>query len=71
MPVDWVGGWKTIANTYVPIPDVATWGRFYLSMTGQGKVNFAHSQALKAQLAAATTAEQVEEIVWGVLPPVD
>lgn len=68
MPPNWVGGWKTIANTYVPIPDVATWGQFYLAMNSQGALNFAHAQALKAQLAAAQTAQEIENIAWGVLP---
>lgn len=64
MPPDWPGGWKTVANRYVPIPDVSTWTRFYLAMTAQGSVNFARSQQLKAQLANATTAEAVAAIAW-------
>lgn len=64
MPNGWVGGWKTVDNSYVSIPDVAAWTLFYKAMVGQGSINFAHSQALKAQLAAATTIKEVEAIVW-------
>jgi hypothetical protein len=64
MPANWQGAWKAIDNTYVGIPDVATWTLFYKAMVGQGSINFAHAQGLKAQLAAATTIEEVEAIVW-------
>jgi hypothetical protein len=64
MPANWQGAWKAIDNTYVIIPDVATWTKFYKAMVGQGSINFAHAQGLKAQLAAATTIEEVEAIVW-------
>ena len=64
MPIGWVGAWKTIDNSYVAIPDKATWTLFYTAMVAQGSVNFAHSQDLKTQLAAATTIEEVEAIVW-------
>lgn len=62
MPVGWPGGWKAMDNEYVLIPDVATWGQFYGAMVAQGTANFAHAQALKAQLAAATTAEEVAAV---------
>lgn len=65
MPGGWPGAWKTADNSYVAIPDVATWGSFYGAMVAQGIANFAHSQALKAQLAAAATPEEVEAVpVW-------
>lgn len=64
MPDKWVGGWKAVDNTFVSIPDVATWALFYKSMVGQGSINFAHAQDLKAQLAAATTIAEVDAIVW-------
>jgi hypothetical protein len=64
MPADWQGAWKAIDNTYVSLPDKASWVMFYKAMVGQGSINFAHSQVLKARLAAATTIEQVEAIVW-------
>lgn len=64
MPVGWQGGWKAMDNTYVAIPDVATWSLFYSAMVAQGQANFAHSQNLKATLAAATTITEVEAIKW-------
>jgi hypothetical protein len=64
MPAGWQGGWKAMDNTYVAIPDVATWSLFYTAMVSQGQSNFAHSQELKATLAAATTIEEVEAITW-------
>lgn len=62
MPGGWPGGWKAMDNTIVPIADLATWGQFYGAMVAQGTANFAHAQALKAQLAAATTAEEVAAV---------
>lgn len=62
MPVGWPGGWKALDNSIVPIADLATWGQFYGAMVAQGTANFAHAQALKAQLAAATTAEEVAAV---------
>jgi len=66
MPPGWasVGGWKAVDNTYVVIPDIAAWKAFYLSMFAAGNANFAKAQTLKAQLAAATTVEQINAIVW-------
>lgn len=64
LPNDWIGGWKAIDNTYVSITTIEQWNDFYDSMVAQGKVNFAKSQSLKAQLAAAGTAEQVAAITW-------
>jgi hypothetical protein len=64
MPAGWQGAWKAIDNTYVSLPDKAAWIMFYKAMVGQGSANFAHSQALKARVAAATTIAQVEAIVW-------
>ena len=64
MPDNWVGGWKTVDNSYVSIPDVAKWTLFYKAMVRQGIVNFAHAQSLKTRLAAAKTVEEVDAIVW-------
>lgn len=64
LPANWVGGWKTMDNSFVPIATVAAWRDFISAMYGQGVVNFAHSQALKAQLEAATTLADVEAIKW-------
>ena len=64
MPPGWPGGWKAVDNTYLPITTVAEWKAFYASMFAAGTGNFAHAQALKDALAAATTPEQVAAIVW-------
>jgi len=64
LPPGWPGGWKAIDNTYHPISTVGEWAAFVGSMVAAGNANFAKSQALKAQLAAATTAEQINAIAW-------
>lgn len=64
LPPDWPGGWKAVDNTYVPIASVNDWKAFYASMFAAGNAHFAKAQALKAQLDAATTAEQVAAITW-------
>jgi len=64
MPPGWPGGWKAVDNTYVAIATVNDWKAFYASMFAAGNANFAHAQALKAQLDAAATAEEVATIVW-------
>lgn len=67
-PENWPGGWKTMDKNpdgsaiYVAIPDQATWLQFYRAMVAQGTANFNHAQALKAQLAAATTPAEVEAV---------
>ena len=62
MPPGWPGAWKAVDNTYISIPDVATWGQFYGAMVATGTANFNHSQVLKAQLDAATTIAEVEAV---------
>jgi hypothetical protein len=64
LPVDWPGAWKAVDNTFIPIADVATWDAFYAAMYATGLANFATAQGLKAQLASATTAEEVMAISW-------
>lgn len=64
LPADWPGAWKAIDNSYVPIATLADWKSFYASMVAAGNANFAHAQALKAQLAAATNIEQAQAIRW-------
>lgn len=67
MPSGWVGGWKSVDNSIIPISTVADWIAFYGSMVAQGMSNFAHSQALKAQLDAAYVAQDrnaMEAITW-------
>ena len=62
LPPGWPGGWKSMDNEIVPIPDVATWAQFYGTMVAAGMANFNHSQALKAQLAAASTPAEVDAV---------
>jgi hypothetical protein len=64
LPATFPGAWKTKDNAWVPIPDVATWTLFVQAMVAQGAVNFTHAQALKVQLASATTLAEVDAIVW-------
>lgn len=62
MPPGWPGAWKSMDNTYVLIPDIATWGQFYGTMVATGTANFNHSQTLKAQLLAASTIAEAEAV---------
>lgn len=64
LPPTFPGAWKAADNSYYPITDVAAWKAFYASMVATGAANFIHAQELKAQLAAATTPEEVAAIVW-------
>lgn len=67
MPPNWVGGWKAMDNTILPIPDVATWINFYSAMVQQGTANFVKAQTLKAQLETAyanSNREAMEAIKW-------
>lgn len=63
-PVGFPNAWKAMDNTYVPIPDIATFKAMYAAMTLQGTQNFGHSQSLKATVAAATTLDQINAVVW-------
>lgn len=64
LPAGWPGSWKAVDNTYLPLADVAAFKTLVTAMVTQGNINFAHAQALKTTLAAATTREQVAAIVW-------
>lgn len=64
LPPGFPGAWKAVDNTYLPIADVDAWKAFYTSMIAAGGANFAHAQELKAQIAAATTPEQIAAIQW-------
>lgn len=64
MHPQWQGAWKAMDNTYVAIPDVATWKLFYDAIETTGQANFAKAQALKVKLAAATSAEEIASINW-------
>lgn len=61
-PANWPGGWKTVDNSYVTIPDQATWMAFYRAMVATGTANFNHAQVLKAQLAEAQTPSEVDGV---------
>lgn len=63
-PVGFPGAWRAMDNSYLLLPDVAAFKSMYSSMTLQGTINFGHSQALKATLAAASTLEQINAVVW-------
>jgi hypothetical protein len=63
-PAGWPGAWKTEDNSYIPITDIETWKAFYAAMVAQGAQNFATAQALKAQLAAASTAAEIDAVRW-------
>lgn len=63
-PDGWAGVWKAKDNSYLPITTVEQWVAFYTSMVRAGNENFAKAQQLKAQIAAATTKEEVEAIAW-------
>ena len=69
MPADWPGGWKAMDNSYVPITTVEDWKAFYAAMYDQGLANFVHAQALKAQIEAAETVEEVQAITWTLQAP--
>ena len=63
-PEGFPGAWKATDNTMIPLADVDAFRSMYASMTAQGTENFNHAQALKAQLAAASTPEDVAAIQW-------
>lgn len=63
-PTGFPGAWKAMDNSYIILPNTDAFKLLYASMTLQGTVNFGKSQTLKAQLASATTMEQVDAIIW-------
>lgn len=63
-PEGFPGGWKATDKTMLPLADVDAFRAMYASMTAQGTENFNHSQDLKAQLAAASTPEEIAAIHW-------
>lgn len=64
LPPVWSGGWKAVDNTYLTITSVDDWKSFYTSMFAAGNEHFVHAQQLKLQLEVATTAEEIQAIVW-------
>jgi hypothetical protein len=63
-PAGFPMAWKATDNTFIQLADVDAFKDMYASMTAQGTENFTHAQALKAQLAAAGTPEEVAAITW-------
>jgi hypothetical protein len=63
-PEGFPGAWKAVDNSYIMLPTIDSFKTLYASMTLQGTINFGRSQQLKTALVAATTVEQVNEIVW-------
>ena len=63
-PDIWPGEWKCADNTYLAIGTVGEWKAFYGAMVSAGSALYSHAQELKAQLAQATTAEEIAAIVW-------
>lgn len=63
-PPNWPGGWKAMDDTYLMIGTIAEWDAFFIAMYDAGIANFQKSQNLKANISAATTAEQVAAIQW-------
>jgi hypothetical protein len=63
-PAGFPMAWKATDNTFIELADVDAFKDMYASMTAQGTENFNHAQDLKAQLAAASTPEEVAAIEW-------
>lgn len=64
LPPGWPGAWKAIDNSFHPIASVDDWKAFVASMVAAGNANFAKAQALKAQLSAAVTYDEIKAIKW-------
>lgn len=71
MPDGWPGGWKTMANNYVPITTLAQWKAFYSAMFNCGSLNFAKSQYLKHIVDNSNNLHQVLEVDWSTPTPYD
>jgi len=63
-PAGFPNAWKATDNTFLSIPDIATFKVMYAAMTVQGTANFTHSQSLKTALAAAITQADIDAITW-------
>jgi hypothetical protein len=64
MPPEWVGVWKTMADTFIDLPNVESWKPFYTAFVMKGVTNYLAAQGLKARLAVATTAAEIASITW-------
>jgi hypothetical protein len=62
LPPGWAGQWKCRDNTFIAIPDAATWRELYEAMVNQGQAAFVRAQQLKAQIQACTSLEEVLSI---------
>ncbi len=62
LPPSFPGIWKAQDNTFVPVPTVAEWTAMYGAMVARVQQNFARSEQLKSQLAAATTVQEIAAI---------
>ncbi len=69
LPVGFPMAWKAIDNSFVLIPDVATWTLFVQAMVAQGVSNFIRSERIKAIIDTATM-EQLNQIYWDMELPV-
>lgn len=63
-PPGWPGGWKYTDNSAEPMPTIEEFKAMYHSLATKGTGNFNHAQALKAQVTAATTIDEVVSITW-------
>lgn len=61
---DWPAAWKTVDNTWLPLPDVETWKAFNLAIAARGTAHFKRAQELKSDLATATTPAEIDAIRW-------
>jgi hypothetical protein len=64
MPPAWIGVWKTMADTYIALPDVDSWKPFYTAFVMKGVNNYLVAQALKARLVTAESAADIATIHW-------
>lgn len=61
---DWPAAWKTMDNTWIPIPDKEAWTAFNVAIAARGTAHFKRAQALKAELARADSPAAIEAITW-------
>lgn len=63
-PPGFPGAWKTVDNSYLPLPDIATWKSLVQAMAVTGTSNFLKQQALKTDVAQAASMAAIESIQW-------
>lgn len=69
LPSNFPGAWKTLDNSYVMIPNVATWTQFYQAMVTRGASNFARSQALKNYVNTLDDPDAIAAVNWDTVIP--